>query len=362
MSAYSPPKTKGRAKRAGLPLLLSLFIVCCASIFFATASGAVAVPISVVARILLNPLPFINFTGGDPTQEIIIMAIRLPRVLLAALIGGGLGMAGAALQALFRNPMADPGIIGISSGGALAAVVAMASGLSAEHTLAFPIATFLGALTTLLLVYGISGVNSIGAVRGRTTSAATLLLSGIAVGVFMGAVLSLILTRLNSSAALREIFFWLMGGLDGRGWDHLKAALGPMLVGCIGLLFFSRDLNLLLLEGEEGAQALGMEIQFVQRSLMILSALIIGAAVAASGTVAFVGLIVPHIVRLIIGPNHLRLLPATFLAGAILLVAADLAARTLVAPEELRLGTITSLIGVPFFLYLLRKNRKRSFF
>ncbi len=331
-----------------------LFVLLMGSILFATGVGAVNVPLLVSTKIILNQLPFIEFRGWEKAQEIIILTIRLPRVLLAVFIGGGLAIAGATLQALFRNPMADPGVIGVSSGGALAAVLALTSGFAASHRLALPAAAFVGALLTLVLVY------TIGTRQGRTP-VTTLLLSGIAVGIFMGAILSLILTRIDSSDALREIFFWIMGGLDGQGWDQLKVALWPILISSIALLFFSRDLNLLLLEGEEGAQALGMQVKVVQRLLLILSALIIGTAVAFSGTVPFVGLIIPHIVRLLIGPNHLALLPASFLSGGILLLGSDLLARTLVAPEELRLGTITSLIGVPFFLYLLQKAQGHSF-
>ena len=337
-----------RLKRAAPFLLLIALMV---SILLATTIGAVSVPLPVVTKIILNQLPFVYLQGWDAAQEVIILTIRLPRVLLAVFIGGGLAIAGATLQALFRNPMADPGVIGISSGGALAAVIATATGLAAEHIFVLPIAAFFGALGTLFLVY------AIGTRQGRTP-VATLLLSGIAVGIFMGAILSLILTRLSSITAFREIFFWLMGGLDGRGWDHLKLAVWPILIGSIALLFFSRDLNLLLLEGEEGAQALGMEVKTVQRLLLILSSLITGTAVAFSGTIPFVGLIVPHIVRLITGPNHRTLLPATFFAGGILLVGSDLLARTLAAPEELRLGIITSLIGVPFFLYLLNRGKR----
>ncbi len=344
---------KRAARFSDIAVLFPLFLLLIASVFLATATGAVDVPLSVVLKIVLNALPFFELSGWEAAHETIVLFLRLPRVLLAVLIGGGLALAGATLQALFRNPMADPGIIGISSGGALAAVVAIASGFSALHVLALPLAAFVGALLTLLLIYGIG-------IRQRNPSSATLLLSGIAVGIFMGATLSLILTRLEANDALREIFFWLMGGLDGRGWTQLKAAFWPISLGSAGLLFFSLDLNLLLLDGEEGAQSLGMNIRFVRKMLLGLCALIIGAAVAFSGTIAFVGLIVPHIVRLIIGPNHRTLLPAAFLAGGILLVAADLLARTLAAPEELRLGTITSLIGVPFFLYLLRKNRSAS--
>lgn len=338
----------------GLKSILFLFVLLICAILFATAVGAVDIPLSVATKIILNQLPFIELQGWDKTQETIILTIRLPRVLLAVLIGGGLAISGATLQALFRNPMADPGVIGVSSGGALAAVIALSSGFAATHMFALPAAAFSGALLTLVLVY------VIGTRQGRTP-VTTLLLSGIAVGIFMGAILSLILTRIDSSDALREIFFWMMGGLDGRGWDQLKVAIWPILTGSIVLLFFARDLDLLLLDGEEGAQALGMEVKTVQRLLLILSALIIGTAVAFSGTIPFVGLIIPHIVRLILGPNHLSLLPASFLAGGMLLVGSDLLARTLVAPEELRLGIITSLIGVPFFLYLLQKKQGTSF-
>jgi len=333
--------------------LLILFLVLTGTIVIAASTGAIRVPFSVTSRIILDQLPLLHFDGWDKTQEVIILSIRLPRVLLAVLIGGGLAIAGASLQALFRNPMADPGIIGISSGGALAAVAVIATGFAAQHPLILPASAFLGALATLFLVYAL-------ATKQGRTPIATLLLSGIAVGIFMGAIISLILTRVSSDAALREIFFWLMGGLDGRGWEQLKIVLWPILIASSALLFFSRDLNLLLLEGEEGAQTLGMEVKFVQRSLLILSAVIVGTAVAFSGTVPFVGLIVPHIVRIMLGPNHFTLLPATFLSGGILLVGADLLSRTLVAPEELRLGTLTSLIGVPFFLYLLQRDGKRN--
>ncbi|MFQ5588891.1 MAG: FecCD family ABC transporter permease [Nitrospiria bacterium] len=330
--------------------VLMLLVLLIGVMLMATAAGAVNVPLSTVAKIVLHQLPFIALDGWEQADEIIILTLRLPRILLAALIGGGLAVSGAVLQALFRNPMADPGVIGVSSGGALAAVIALATGFASIHTLALPLSAFLGSLGTLVLVY------TIAARRGRTP-VTTLLLSGIAVGIFMGAVLSLILTRVDSNAALREIFFWLMGGLDGQGWLQLKIALWPILIGSGALLFFSRDLNLLYLEGEAGAQALGMSVAVVQRWVLVLSALITGVAVAFSGTIPFVGLIVPHIVRRITGPNHLNLLPASFLAGGILLTTADLAARTLAQPEELRLGTITALIGVPFFLYLLQKGR-----
>lgn len=336
---------------AGFILLLMTLLATC--IVLATATGAVQIPYALVAKILLNGLPFFDFSGWEKAQEIIIVTIRLPRVLLAVLVGGGLAITGATLQALFRNPMADPGVIGVSSGAALSAVIAIASGLSLHHFLILPFSAFLGALGTLFLVYAI-------ATRQGRTPMATLLLSGIAVGIFIGSILSLILTRVSSIETFREIFFWLMGGLDGRGWGHLQIAAWPILIGATALGFFSRDLNLLILEGEGGAAALGMEVRRVQGMLLVLSSFVIGASVAFSGTVPFVGLIVPHVIRLIIGPDHRYLLLASFLAGGSLLVGADLLARTLVTSEELPLGTLTSLIGVPFFLYLLNKDGRHA--
>lgn len=330
-------------------LLTFLFILLVGSILVATAVGAVAVPLPVVARLILNRLPFIHLAGWDASQEIIILAVRLPRVLLAALVGGGLAVSGAAMQGLFRNPMADPGVIGLSGGAALGAVIALGSGLAFHHPLILPAFAFAGAFGTVLLVYRI-------ATRDGKTPVTTFLLSGMAVGIFMVSMMSLLLSRLTSVAVVGEILFWLMGGLDARGWIHLKVALGPILLGSLGLLFFARDLNLLALEGEEGAAALGMRVKSVQRILLILSSLVTGAAVAFTGTIAFVGLIIPHVVRLILGPDHRVLLPASFLAGGSFLVGADLLARVVISPEELRLGTITSLVGVPFFLYLLHKG------
>lgn len=334
----------------GGTLILSVIVLLVGCIILATSSGAVQIPYALVTKILLNRLPFFEFSGWEKAHEIIILTIRLPRVLLAALVGGGLAITGATLQALFRNPMADPGVIGVSSGAALGAVISISTGLSLRHYLILPFSAFLGALGTLFLVYMI-------ATRQSRTPMATLLLSGISVGIFMGSILSLILTRVSSIDTFREIFFWLMGGLDGRGWPHLRVALWPILGGSGALIFFSRDLNLLMLDGEGGAKALGMEVKKVQGLLLALSSLVIGTSVAFSGTIPFIGLIVPHVVRLIIGPDHRYLMVASFLTGSTLLVGADLLARTLIASEELPLGTITSLIGVPFFLYLLNRNQ-----
>jgi len=192
------------------PLLLLSFILMF-SILLAISAGAESVPFFDVLKIMRSQLPFVDLEGGSRIQEIIVLTIRLPRVLMAALIGGGLAITGATLQALFRNAMADPGMIGISSGGALAAVIAIATGFSGWHYLALPASAFL----TLCLIYVVSA-------RQDGTSITTLLLSGIAIGIFMGALISLVMSRTSSTESLREIFFWLMGGLDGRGWDHFS--------------------------------------------------------------------------------------------------------------------------------------------
>src|SRR5581483_9458897 len=196
--------------KIGLFVFLALLLL--ASVALATAVGSVAVPVPVVVRIILNQLPFFQLGGWSPFQEAIILTIRLPRVLLAVWVGGGLAVSGVALQGLFRNPMADPGVIGVSGGAALGAVIALVSGWAFRHYLILPAFAFLGALGTVFLVYGI-------ATRHGRTPVATLLLSGVAVGLFMVSMLSLILTRIRSIAVVAELLFWLMGGLDGRGWN-----------------------------------------------------------------------------------------------------------------------------------------------
>lgn len=326
------------------------------SVLIATAVGSVSIPIPSIVAVLLGKaigvIP-VNWLPDQTAYEAIVLYLRLPRVILAALVGGALALAGAVLQGLFRNPMADPGIIGISSGGALGAVIAVMSGLAANALWSLPLLAFVGAAGATWTIYILS-------TQAGRTPLATLLLSGLAVSAFATALTSLLLTLAQDIFAFREVLFWLLGGLDGRGWAHVGLAAGPILVGGMFLLLFADELNIVAATGEAGASSVGVEMQQAKRRLLLLTALITGAAVSVSGIIGFVGLIVPHIVRLIVGPDHRVLLPASFLGGACFLIWADLGARTLMPTQELRLGVVTALLGAPFFLYLLQRHRIRT--
>lgn len=323
------------------------------SALWATSVGSVAIPFGTVTAALVDRLPGLGLMGVTSTQEAIVVHLRLPRVLLAAIVGGGLAVSGAALQGLFRNPMADPGIIGVSSGGALGGVFAVTSGLALERAWTLPLFAFVGATAATWIIYRLS-------TRHGRTPLAVLLLAGLAVSAFLSAMMSFLLSLAQNILILRELIFWLLGGLEGRGWHHLGLIVLPALLGCMALLFFARDLNVLAAAGEEGAMSLGVEIQWLKRWLLVLTALVTGVVVSVSGIIGFVGLIVPHAVRLTIGPDHRLLLPASFLGGAIFLIWADVLTRALFPAEELRLGVVTAAVGAPFFLVLLRHHRARA--
>lgn len=333
----------------------ALIILLVVSVVIATALGSVSIPLPAVAAMLFgNEGLFSSEHGSHQTAyEAIVWYLRLPRIILAALVGGALALAGAVLQGLFRNPMADPGIIGVSSGGALGAVIAVMSGFAATALWSLPLLAFVGAAGVTWTIYLIS-------TQGGRTPLATLLLAGLAVTAFVTAVMSLLLTLARDIFAFREVLFWLLGGLDGRGWSHVALAAGPILVGGLFLLLFSNELNIVAATGERGATSLGVDMQHTKRHVLMLTALITGAAVSVSGIVGFVGLIVPHMVRLLVGPDHRALLPASFLGGASFLIWADLVARALVPSQDLRLGVVTALLGAPFFIYLLQRHRIRT--
>lgn len=328
-------------------VLLLLF-----SMTVASALGAVALPLETTGRLIVKGVLQLPVQGEERAQAAIVYLIRFPRVLAAALVGACLALAGVMLQGLFRNPLADAGLIGISSGGALGGVIVISTGLAATSSFALPCATFAGALLTAFAVYVFT-------TRHGRTPLTTLLLVGIAVNAVLASLSSLILSLADDYEISRQMLFWLMGGLDGRGWSHVQIMLPFALAGVLPALLFSRDLNVLLL-GEETATTLGLNVERLKRALLALSALLAGAAVAVSGTIGFVGLIIPHLMRLLVGPNHRVLLPAAAFAGATFLVWCDLLARTLVAAEELRLGVITAFVGAPIFLHLLWRQEQRQ--
>jgi iron complex transport system permease protein len=327
-----------------IPLLL---VVSLAGLTIGSTHVDWAVALRVVgARVV----PFwVSMGDVSASDEIIIWLIRVPRVLVAALVGAGLAMAGALMQGLFRNSLAEPNIVGVASGAVLGAVIVFVSGFAAKSAVVLPIAAFFGALCALAVVYAL-------ATRGGTTPVATLLLSGIALGAFLGAISSLMITlSIVNWQVAQEIVFWMMGGLDSRTWTHVWIS-GPFILLALAIsMYYARDLDLLI-QGEESAAALGVEVETSKRVIIVLSALMTGSCVAVAGAVGFVGLIVPHVVRLFVGPGHRALLPSSALAGAAFLIVCDLIARTIHPPTEIRLGIITATFGAPFFLFLLIKK------
>lgn len=348
-----------RGKRLCL-LLLTLFLA--ALVIICAGIGAMEIPPAFVTGILAQsmgvtlPAPF---SGFDATQEAVLLSIRLPRMLLGVLVGGGLAVAGATMQGLFRNPLADPGLLGVSSGAAFAAFAAiifgatLGAGLPAwAETWLLPAAAFSGALVALLTLYALSRDG-----RGRV-QVSVMLLAGIAVNALCGAGVGL-LSWLASDAQLRSFTFWSMGSLGSALWPALSAAAPVFIVAALFLARLSRPLNLLAL-GESDAGHLGVRVERLKLSVIVLCALMVGIAVSVSGAIGFVGLVVPHILRMAGGPDHRWLLPASFLGGGILLVGADVFARTLAAPAELPIGILTALVGGPFFLWLLARGRKQG--
>ncbi len=315
----------------------------------------------VIQQIIRNSSQFILKMVGYPVheetsiQKIIIWDIRFPRIIMGALAGMALAVAGTIMQALFRNPMADPYILGLASGASVGASIAIIAGGTIGFLAGYilPVFAFGGSLLTIIIVYYISNIR--GMVRIDT-----LLLSGIAVGSFMAAITSF-LTYI-SGQHLRPIIFWLMGGLalvEGD-WESVMIAAMIIVPSCVICLIFARSLNLLLL-GEETAQYRGLDVQKVQKILLVLASLITGVSVAFTGVIGFVGLIIPHLIRLVTGPDHRILLPTSSLIGASFLIMADVVAKTVIYPTELPVGIITALCGTPFFLYLLRKQKKIGF-
>ncbi len=305
------------------------------------ALGAAAV-LALLASVTLGPA---GISLGELTQSDIVWNLRAPRAILAFLVGGSLGVAGAGLQALVRNPLADPFLLGLSGGAGLGAVVALATHLSGPWAL--PLAAFAGALGALALVY------RMGLVGGAALDPRILLLGGVAVGAFAAAITTAIVA-LADAAELRNAFLWLWGGLSAASWDTVVvlAVYAPLPLAV--LFAAARPLDLLAL-GEESARYLGADVERVKRRVYLAASLLTAAAVAVSGVIGFVGLVVPHIARLAWGHQHRALLPAAFIGGGALLVFADTLARTVVAPRELPVGVVTALIGVPVFALLLRR-------
>lgn len=316
-------------------LLLGLFALI--AIIAGVAIGAVPIAPGRILRAL-----------GDPNapDAVIVRQLRVPRALLGFLVGGGLAVSGTVLQALIRNPLADPYLLGLSGGAALGAVLVIAIGAGGAWTL--PLAALVGALIALALVYRLA------LVEGRRLDAHILLLAGVVVSAFTGAVVSALLV-LSSASQLRNAFLWMLGGLSGASWQSLLIFLFYAIIPLVLLGWNARGLDLLAL-GDETARHLGTDPERLKRIAYLATGLLTAASVAACGMIGFVGLVVPHALRRLWGPLHARLLPAAFLAGGAFLVLADTLARSVAAPLELPVGVVTALIGVPLFAVLLRRT------
>jgi iron complex transport system permease protein len=294
----------------------------------------------------------------DSTKEAILLAIRLPRVCLAVLVGAGLAISGAAIQGLFRNPLADPGLIGISSGASLAAVMMIVLEVKFFQTLtgvlgiyALSVVAFAGACVTAFLVYRIARM------AGKDVIT-TMLLTGIAINALSGA-LTGIMTYLATDEQLRNITFWSLGSLGGASWASVLGILPFTIVALVGIPRLAKSLNLLAL-GESQASMLGVNLKSIKRQVIIFSTMAVGTSVAVAGIIGFVGLVIPHLIRMGAGSDHRRVLTGSALGGAIVLTLADSLARTIVAPAELPIGILTALIGTPVFLWILFRERRRA--
>ncbi|ASL47663.1 Hemin transport system permease protein HmuU [Burkholderia sp. AD24] len=341
-----------RRRRTARLLLGTLAIALGLATLAAICIGAYRIgPALVWSALLATPAELANNPALQQARAVLLQ-IRVPRVVLALLVGAGFGSAGSALQALFRNPLADPGLIGISSGAALGASTLIVLGpmVGALSLVWLPAAAFLGALTVAALVYRLA------AARGRL-ALPLLLLAGIAINALAGAAIGL-LTYLADDAQLRSLTFWSLGSLGGAQWPVLGAVAPFVVIGALVIARNSHALNALQL-GETEAQHLGVPAQAVKRTVLVASALGVGALVSCTGVIGFIGLVAPHCVRLACGPDQRVVMPGAMLLGATLTVLADLAARTVAAPAEVPLGILTALLGAPFFLALLWRSRSQ---
>ncbi|WP_299050964.1 iron ABC transporter permease [uncultured Nocardioides sp.] len=342
----APRRTRGRLLLLGL--VPALVLAC----LVAAGSGQLPIPVAEVAGSVLHRLGLdLGPLPAHPQGEATLWQIRFPRIVMAATVGAALAVAGALMQGVFGNPLAEPSVVGVSAGAAVAAALAIVLGLDFAGVWTIAACAFLGGLVTTLAVYALSR-------SGGRTEVVTLVLTGIAVNAVAGALLALLLF-LADTQAREQIVFWQLGSLNGSRWTYVGVVVPLTLLGAALAMRYARPLDLLAL-GERPARHLGVDVERLRVVLVVVVALLTAAAVSFCGIVAFVGLVVPHLVRMVVGPSHRVLLPASLVAGALVLVVADLAARTLVAYAELPLGMLTSLVGGPFFFWLLRRTRRTA--
>ncbi|MGW5049572.1 FecCD family ABC transporter permease [Actinokineospora sp. NPDC004072] len=315
--------------------------------------GSIGVaPQDVLTAVLHQIVPALVEPTGPDYVETVVITSRGPRVVLGAVVGAGLAVVGMALQALVHNPLADPYLLGVSSGASAGAVAAILSGVAVLGVATTPVAAFAGALGSLVLVHLVARAG------GRVTTVG-LVLAGVAVAYVLAAATSLMLLLASNGQQARQILTWLLGGLGGATWAGIWVPLAAVLAGLAVLMAHARHLNLLY-AGEDAAISLGLDVPRFRRAMFVATSLLTGVLVAVSGPIGFVGLILPHAVRLVVGGDHRRALPAAALAGASFLVLADVVARTVASPQEIPVGVFTALCGGPFFLWLLRRHGKRG--
>ncbi|MEW2497729.1 iron ABC transporter permease [Streptomyces nodosus] len=350
-AAEAGPSAPPRHRNATARLLIGgLVLALLVLVPVAAGTGAYPVPVGDVLATVQHHLG-LGGSSLDRVTESVLWNVRFPRIVLALLVGASLGCAGALMQGVFGNPLAEPGVIGVSSGAAVGAVAAIALGLDFLGTWTVSVLAFVAGLGTVLLVYAASR-------SGGRTEVVTLILTGIAVNAFAGALIGLFLFFADT-AAVNQIAFWQLGSLSQATWPKVLAVLPCAALGLALAPWYARRLDLLAL-GERPARHLGVEVERLRMVLVLVIALLTAAAVSVSGIIGFVGLVVPHLLRMVAGPGHRLLLPGSALLGALVLLAADLAARTAAAPAELPLGVLTALVGSPFFFWLLRRTRRRQ--
>lgn len=347
--------TEGRAPTAPAPagrgrfllVLAGLAAALAAAVVAGVALGSVRIPVGAVAESLTG-------RAAPSPYRTIVLDVRLPRVLLGAVVGAGLAVVGAVLQALVRNRLADPFLLGISSGASTGAVLVLVLGVGGgiTTTVAMPAGAFAGALLALVLVYALAR-------RGSTMTGSRLVLAGVAVSYILSALTTLLLVLAGRPEHFQEAMFWSLGGLGSARWDTLALPTAVLVLGVAALLTLARPLDLLLV-GEEGATVLGLDTARFRAAVFVLASLVTAVMVSVSGAVGFVGLMVPHAARMAVGAPHRRLLPVSALGGALALILADLAARTVAAPQDIPVGVLTALTGGPFFLWLMRRRAEGS--
>lgn len=316
--------------------------------------GQIEIPVSHALAVIgyQAGIPFFDINDFSREELAVIWYIRLPRMLIGLLVGAALGLSGAVMQGIFSNPLADPGIIGISAGAATGAVLSIALGISAVNMFAMPMMAFCGSIIAVCITVFL-------AMKNGKIPVMTLLLSGVAVGMLLGAITSGTLTFMNEQK-LQQYLFWMVGGLDYRRWEHVYVAVLPIMIGIFILILLARHLNILSL-GETEAKAVGMPVLPYRLGLLFVAAMITATSVCVSGNIGFVGLVIPHLMRMLLGPDHRILLPASGLGGALFLIICDSIGRVIISPVEIRVGIMTAILGTPYFLYLLRKMHRNTF-